>query len=246
MKQNEFYVGYHDKMPFGIKSFIKLKISMVAILTVFISMILVLTQKAFYPSQFEYLNYQSFTGIILEKPYPMLLVNQPVKGKSAYYLVDFGKFGASQSVKSLNGRSVKLSGSLIYRDNQTMLEIESGKIEIIENTDSVFTNESEISSNVTLVGEIVDSKCFFGVMKPGNLKAHKSCAIRCISGGIPPVLVVKNKITVDYYLLVSSTGEAVNQAVLDKVAVPVQIVGELVKSGQINILKADPNNYIRL
>ena len=42
-------------------------------------------------------------------------------------------------------------------------------------------------------GEIVDPKCFFGVMKPGEGKPHKDCAIRCILGGIPPVLKVTDE-----------------------------------------------------
>jgi len=36
-----------------------------------------------------------------------------------------------------------------------------------------------------LVGEIVDSKCYFGNMNPGNGKVHRDCAVRCMSGGIP-------------------------------------------------------------
>ena len=43
----------------------------------------------------------------------------------------------------------------------------------------------------TFVGEIVDSKCFLGVMNPGRLTPHRACAIRCISGGVPPVLLVR-------------------------------------------------------
>ena len=41
----------------------------------------------------------------------------------------------------------------------------------------------------TLRGEIVDSKCYLGAMKPGDQKTHKACATLCIRGGIPPVLV---------------------------------------------------------
>lgn len=44
----------------------------------------------------------------------------------------------------------------------------------------------------TLKGEIVDSKCYLGVMNPGNLKAHRACAINCIQGGVPPVLLVRD------------------------------------------------------
>ena len=31
--------------------------------------------------------------------------------------------------------------------------------------------------------------CFLGVMKPGRSKPHRACAVRCISGGIPPFKV---------------------------------------------------------
>ena len=39
----------------------------------------------------------------------------------------------------------------------------------------------------TLIGEIVDSKRYLGVMNPGNGKVHRDCAVRCLSGGIPPI-----------------------------------------------------------
>ena len=45
---------------------------------------------------------------------------------------------------------------------------------------------------VRLAGEIVDSKCWLGVMKPAEGKSHKDCAIRCISGGAPAALVARD------------------------------------------------------
>jgi len=45
---------------------------------------------------------------------------------------------------------------------------------------------------VELTGEIVDSKCYLGVMNPGNGKVHRDCAVRCISGGIPPAFLVRD------------------------------------------------------
>jgi len=43
---------------------------------------------------------------------------------------------------------------------------------------------------ITLRGEIVDAKCFFGVMRPALGKVHRACAIRCLSGGVPAGLRV--------------------------------------------------------
>ena len=100
---------------------------------------------------------------------------------------------------------------------------------------------------MTLVGEIVDSKCFLGVMKPGNSKPHRACAARCISGGIPPVLLVRDKQgNPTYFLLVSSAGESVNDAVLDLVAEPVEITGRVMRHGDLLVLHADPETYRRI
>ena len=61
-------------------------------------------------------------------------------------------------------------------------------------------------------GEIIDPKCYFGVMKPGEGKPHRDCAIRCILGGISPMLAVKNeKGEANYYLLASSDGGSINK-----------------------------------
>ena len=99
----------------------------------------------------------------------------------------------------------------------------------------------------TLTGEIVDSKCFLGVMNPGQLLPHRACAIRCISGGIPPVLLVRQTNGgAIYLLLVSADGKPVNQQVLDLVAEPVQITGEVERQGELLILRADPKTILRI
>ncbi len=63
-------------------------------------------------------------------------------------------------------------------------------------------------------------------MKPGHGKIHKSCAIRCISGGIPPVLAIrKDNQYIDYYFLTNQKGEPVNQKVLQHIGKKVRISG---------------------
>lgn len=41
-------------------------------------------------------------------------------------------------------------------------------------------------------GELVDTKCWSGVMRPATGKVHRGCAIRCLSGGVPPGLLVRD------------------------------------------------------
>lgn len=252
-KNDEFYVGYLSEAPVGIAGLIKKVVIALFALAALIAVLLVVNQSPFYPSLFEFGTYRSFEGVIQEKPYPALLVKRPGEaGKlpafSQYYLVSFGKFGAAEAVKGMDGQQVTLEGSLIYRDQQTMIEIVDGSIAQIERSNGAaglsLEGEGQNLGNFTLTGEIVDSKCFLGVMNPGNLKPHKSCAIRCISGGIPPVFAVqdKNGMT-NYFLLVSTDGQSVNQDVLNLIAEPVKINGDVYQYGNLFVLKADPTKY---
>jgi hypothetical protein len=141
-----------------------------------------------------------------------------------------------------------LKGTLIYRNNQTMLETKPEWILADEKFPAPAVLAQPLSlGRQTLVGEIVDSKCFFGVMNPGELTPHRACAVRCISGGVPPVFVVKHTDgTVTYFMLVSADGKPVNQQVLGVVAVPLEITGEVQRQGELLILRADPATYHKL
>jgi len=251
MGQDEFYIGYLPEAPLGFARFVKRAILTVLGIVAVVAVLLVTGQGAFYASAFEFGTYRTFEGVVSEKPYAMLLVQRPgeigsLSQQSRYYLVAFGKFGANDLVSGMDGKRVKLQGSLIYRDNQTMIEIQEGSVEVVAGSAPV-SGGGQSLGNFELIGEIVDSKCFFGVMNPGNLKPHKACAIRCSSGGIPPVFVVRNHAgETSYFLLVSEEGKAVNTQVLDLVAEPVRISGELVRQGDLLVLKSDPATYKRV
>jgi hypothetical protein len=166
-----------------------------------------------------------------------------------YYLVAPFKFGLKAAdIQALDGKEVSLKGTLIYRGSQTMIEARPESIKPVT-ADSVREAKPAVVNlgRQTLIGEIVDSKCYMGVMNPGRLTPHRGCAVRCISGGIPPVLLVRQETGPPiYFLLVSSDGRPVNKQVLDMVAEPVQITGEVVRQGQLSILRADPSTYERI
>lgn len=128
-----------------------------------------------------------------------------------------------------------------------MIEIVPGSLEPIQAPTPPRTNEPQTLGPFTLQGEIVDSKCYLGAMKPGNLKPHRSYAIRCISGGVPPVFLVRDQGgSAFYFLLTDSGGEPANQKVLDFVAKPLHITGEIEKRDNLFVLKADPETYRRI
>ena len=56
---------------------------------------------------------------------------------------------------------------------------------------------------VNLKGELVDTKCYFGVMRPGEGKVHRGCAARCLSGGVPPGLLVRDTDGVGHVVLLA-------------------------------------------
>jgi hypothetical protein len=69
-----------------------------------------------------------------------------------------------------------------------------GSFEVIgEPTDDEKRRNVEVIGTVELPGEIVDTKCYLGAMRPGVGKVHRACAARCLSGGIPPGLLVRDK-----------------------------------------------------
>ena len=79
----------------------------------------------------------------------------------------------------------------------------------------------------TITGEIIDPKCYFGAMNPGYGKPHLSCAVRCISGGIMPVLKYTENGKEQFAVLLSATGKPVNKQVLSVIGLPVKITGKL-------------------
>ena len=137
--------------------------------------------------------------------------------------------------------------STIYRGNQTMIEVQPDSIQATNIATTAALPQAIPLGKQTLVGEIVDSKCFLGVMNPGQLTPHRACAIRCISGGVPPVLLVRQEDgPAIYLLLVSADGKPVNKQVLGMVAEPVEITGEVERQGELLILRADPTTYRKL
>jgi len=248
---NEFYIGWQARAPRGIGAHVRKAVVVMLFLALAGAVVLALAQRTIGVAVFEWGTLKTFSGTLKSQPYPHLLVQRPGRGggQSAYYLVAPFKFGLdAKSVQALDGKQVTLKGTLIYRGNQTMIEARPESI-ISVSAEPKRPAESNVIvfGRQTLVGEIVDSKCYLGVMNPGRLTLHRACAVRCISGGIPPVLLVRQDAGPPlYFLLVSSDGRPVNKQVLDMVAEPVEITGEVFRQGDLSILRADPSTYKRI
>lgn len=192
---NDFYIGYVPRAPESIARLLRIVASAFLLAVVGSAITISLLQNPFADSAFEYGHPRTFEGVLRSSPYPTLVVRRPgtaESGSSQYLLVGEGKHGAGQLVIPYDGQAVRLKGMLIYRDGRTMLEVLSGSIEpkpAPQEAQPVPPMSLSLGE-VDVIGEIVDSKCYFGVMNPGSGKVHLDCAVRCLSGGIPPSFVV--------------------------------------------------------
>nr|ALS91021.1 MetaGeneMark_Unknown Function [uncultured bacterium] len=240
MKEPEFYVGYVDRAPSGLARLVGRTVIGLVLLAGVLATALVFAQHPFAASVFEYQKLRTFSGSIDAKPYPALVVN----GSERYLLVGQGKQGVGSSLSGLDSRVVDLRGALIYRGSNKAIEVLESSIRPREGV-ARETPAVELGS-VTLAGEIVDTKCHFGVMNPGEGKVHRDCAVRCLSGGIPAGFLVTDRTARSMTLLLADAdGRQPSREIVSYVGEPVEITGRLSRKGETFILTAGPNSIER-
>jgi len=79
---------------------------------------------------------------------------------------------------------------------------------------------------VDIKGEIVDPKCYFGAMNPGEGKTHLGCAARCLSGGIVPLLHWKEADGDHFAILAGEHGEDLHATASRFAGIPVKVSGQ--------------------
>jgi len=239
---NEFYVGYATTMPIGLRLFVRRVVVALGLLAIAVAIVLLSGQMPFAMSAFEFGQSRTFEGILDTTPYPTLLVERPgaigsTPRYSRYLLVAPGKHGADVLFAGVNSERVHFKGQLIHRAGQTMIEVEPSSVQTLANVEAG-PEEFHSLGEVSVTGEIVDSKCFLGVMNPAVGKVHRDCASRCISGGVPPMFITNAG---DQFLLVGPDEKAFQRDALRSfIAESITLQGELLKRGDSKYLKIDP------
>ncbi|HAB17423.1 MAG TPA: hypothetical protein PLX89_07395 [Verrucomicrobiota bacterium] len=192
--KDDFYIGYLDQAPPALARHTR---RVVVTLVLAVTMILGLLAARQTPADqgtFEFGVTRSFEGVLYETPLPWLRTLSAAGAGTNYLLVGSGKQGLPAFARGHDGDQVRFQGSLIYRGKAVMIELnQPNSFEVIGRAVAKdLRPRSEPVGEAVLTGELVDTKCWYGVMRPATGKVHRACAVRCLSGGVPPGLLVRD------------------------------------------------------
>ncbi|WP_193187754.1 hypothetical protein [Nisaea sediminum] len=241
-RKEDFFVGYL-KTPPRLAVFVAFASVLLIGLGIGGGLAMVAGQRDYTGGGFQG-GYQEHLGVLETVPYPMLRL-PPSEGYPegrSILLIEPGKSGAQGRSKGLDGKAVDAGGVFVTRDGTRILQVGgAAKIRAAEDAGPLagYTPGPDVPlGKVTLRGEIVDTKCYLGAMRPGEGKVHRACANLCLMGGIPPMLAVfYENAPATLFLLTDPDGKALDAAILDYVAPYVSVEGELFRRGDLLILR---------
>lgn len=189
---------------------------------------------------------RDWAGELVRAPYPMLRTRAIDGTARTAYLVSSNKLGVQHRLGRFENGPVVVRGSLIARGPNAMLAVADGDRWLRAATpadaigDGLVDWQAQDFGRATYAGEILDSKCWFGAMQPGQGKPHKSCAALCIQGGLPPVFCPQGLCGdgSSAPLLTDADGNPHTMALLPLVADPVSVKGRLVQIGDVRQFRA--------
>ncbi len=190
------------------------------------------------------------SGYLETHPYPILWTKLSGSLKPVL-LYCLEKCGAQKLLQSYQPGMVRLKGSLLHHDQNYAFSISDNKQNWIERSeetpDFLLPKHAKKILDITLEGEILDSKCWFGAMRPGFGKIHKSCAKLCIAGGIAPVFFIKTSPQKNRLLILTDlSGNAISYELMPYIADPVRITGMIYKKNSYFEFRINLDQIIRL
>lgn len=228
---DEIYVGYLP-VPRGYARFLRLVVPALVAVVVAAAALAPLAGRSPGPAVWDTDTLVEVEGVAIEQPYAILRIldNETPGGVRAVPLVQEGKRGGREIVAGMSGHRVRLRGYWLARDGRRLLEV----VEPATRVDGALPPSLAAAplparrEAAVLSGEIIDPKCYFGAMKPGEGKTHKACATLCVKGGIPPMLATRDAAGAPrYVLLADPAGGPANEFVLPYVGDRVTLRGVL-------------------
>lgn len=243
-----FYVGYLP-LPAALRPTVKLFAALGVLLAAGLAFALAPRQQDPGPGVWDLDNVVTIEGHLAVDPYPVLYVDDPAHPEAlrAVILVSEFKFSATDRAEPLAGQHVRAKGTFVNRQGRGLFELASTDDALTALGASPAPPSIQDLGSHTLQGEIVDTKCYLGVMKPGFGKTHRACAVRCLSGGIPPGFLIRGPDgEPSYALLVGPDDRPIQKEILDFVAEPVELPGQLERRGDLLVYTVDPAAIRRL
>lgn len=196
---------------------------------------------------------RDWTGMLVRAPYPMLRTRSIDGTPRTAYLVASNKVGVQSRLGANTDGPVTVRASLIARGSNAILAVADGDAWLRPTAaDQVGEGLAdwliEDLGEATYAGEILDSKCWFGAMQPGQGKAHKSCAALCIRGGLPPVFCPEALCgsAASAPLLTDAEGNPHTMDLVPLVADPVLARGRMMQIGDVRQFRVALNDIRRL
>ena len=240
---DEFFIGYDWPPPPGLRRAVRRAALGLGTGALGVSALLAAGHLPVGGGSFEFGRVRPAAGVIVERPYPMLRPDEADAGWPL--LVATGKHGAGALTAGLDGRRVALQATRIARGGQVMLEM-AGEPTTAGHEVSSVEAYGDRDGVETLRGEIVDSKCFLGVMVPGDGVTHRDCASLCLRGGIPPALRVVGDDGSVSLVLIAGPQPAVGERAAAWAGERVEVTGQVTRQGGWRIVTADPAGWRKL
>ena len=239
MNHDEFYIGYLREVPLAIGRRVTVAVTTIGVVASAIACLFVFVQRPLAVSRFEFGTPRQVEGYLVREPAPALLVRDG-RHWSHHWLVSTGKFGADRALAGAPDGWVRLQATLIEREPWQMLEVVPGTVRVLDGSrrSPPVSQQPAAGSVVTLRGEIVDSKCFLGVMNPGERAVHRDCAVRCLSGGVPAMFAYQTEDgTARLALLLTGDGQPAGRALLRRAGRRTTLSGVLSRFGDYEVLR---------
>lgn len=181
---------------------------------------------------------ERWTGTVVVEPYPRLVLEEAAGETRSLFVVEQGKFGSRARLSEWDGKRVTLTGWLLERDGRRIIELEPSDGAVVAAAgEAAMPPLAEPLGEIEVEGEIVDTKCFLGAMKPGDGRGHRACAVLCVRNGIPAILVrALEGGGHEYFVLTDGRGGSAAEEVIDFVGAPVRVKGEAQRVGDVVML----------
>lgn len=250
--ESEFFIGWQEKAPPVFAKAVRRFLIALFIIVPGLAVLLVWQQKGFNNGNFEYGQLTTVQGELIRQPVPFLRIAVRDSARHTvhferFLLIGLNKRGAEATLAqweskqgALAGKRLTIRGTQIKYGSHVALELTEGAGALLNVSKPSQPMPAPVNAGTVVAeGEITDPKCFLGVMKPGDGRPHRSCAVRCIVGGIPPFLWSANDGQPQGYLLVGAENTPLNTQISDYVGRYVQIRGKLEKADNWLILRVD-------